>query len=186
MEDAGVWAHWNHPFAVHLSHRRPVSCSFPSCVPSGCADGGGCSGRGLGSGQPSCLHPELPQGVDGLMAANPLFAIWRQQFSFTRWWQNWLCMVSPRVGPQRQYSFCLALSLGTWALGIHDWSPGATCWGRKATQREGGMRSPRHSIPSSSCINWPRAWEELRNVLGTVPVVSGWNSSGLRDSGSGF
>ena len=36
-EDARVWAYWNHSFAMHLSCPGPVSCPFPSCVPSGCA-----------------------------------------------------------------------------------------------------------------------------------------------------
>ena len=61
-EDARVWAHWNHSFAMHLSYLGPASHSFPSWVPSGCTFGGGCRGWGLGSGQPICLHPASPQG----------------------------------------------------------------------------------------------------------------------------
>ena len=90
-ENAKIWAHWNHSFDMHLSSLRPVSCSFPFWVPSGCTLGGGCNGWGLGSRQPICHHPEFPQGspvgaevADGLTDAAS-FVSWygRQHFSFT-------------------------------------------------------------------------------------------------------
>ena len=38
-EEARVWAHGNHSFDLQLSYLWPVSCSFPSWVPSGCTLG---------------------------------------------------------------------------------------------------------------------------------------------------
>lgn len=154
------------PLLCILAARRPVSCSFPSCVPSECADGGGCSGRGLGSGQPSCLHPELPQGVDGLMAANPLFAIWRQQFSFTRWWQNWLCMVSPRWVPKGNIAsawHCL-LGPGPWAFmtGVLEPHVGA---GRPHRERE-AWGAPGIPFPALPALTDPEPGRSLEMSLG--------------------
>ena len=40
-EDAGVWAHWDHSFNVHLSYLGPAFWAFSSWVPSGCTAGEG-------------------------------------------------------------------------------------------------------------------------------------------------
>ena len=43
-EEAGVWAHWNPSFDVHLNSLEPASCFSPSWIPSGCTIGDGCHG----------------------------------------------------------------------------------------------------------------------------------------------
>ena len=42
-EDAGIWAHGNYSFDMHLSYLGPVSCVLSSCTPSGVTIGGCCS-----------------------------------------------------------------------------------------------------------------------------------------------
>ena len=44
---ARVWAQWNHSFDMHLSYLGPVSCSFPSWIPSQRIIGGSPTGRWL-------------------------------------------------------------------------------------------------------------------------------------------
>ena len=57
MEDARVWAHWNHSFDLHLSYLGPVSCAFTSWgFTTGVA-----AVRWLLDGI-LCFLPEVPQG----------------------------------------------------------------------------------------------------------------------------
>ena len=49
-EDISMWAHWNHPFDMHLNYLGPVSYFSPSWISSGCkawGEGGGAVTDGL-------------------------------------------------------------------------------------------------------------------------------------------
>ena len=66
-KDAGVWAHWNHSFDMHLNSLGLVSCFSPSWIPLGTQWGGSCSGWWLDGHSILCLlimtgsilHPHL-------------------------------------------------------------------------------------------------------------------------------
>ena len=92
-EVARIWAHWNHSFDMHLSYLGPVSCSFPSWVPSGCTTGRWLrwlrAWQRVAAGMsPSWVPSGLTVGTvvvaHGLMAAAS-FVCWYggQYFSFT-------------------------------------------------------------------------------------------------------
>ena len=49
MQDAGVWAHWNNFFDMHLSYLGPISCVFTSRVSPELTVGSGCSLMAAGS-----------------------------------------------------------------------------------------------------------------------------------------
>ena len=79
-EDARVWAHWNHSFAMHLSSLGPVSCVFASWVPSGCTVGGGCRGWWLDGRHPVSILSSLRAHCQGSCHVT---AWWLQHRLFT-------------------------------------------------------------------------------------------------------
>ena len=87
-ENARVWVHWNHSFDMHLSYLGPVSCSFPSWVPSGCTTGDGTVAEGLAAPWFSSWVPSGPlsgQVMTDRLMATASFGWWygRPHFSFT-------------------------------------------------------------------------------------------------------
>ena len=79
-EGTEICPHWTHSFDIPISYLGLVSCSFPSWVPSGYNSGVGCSGSGLGTGQPICLHPDFSQGSP---SGQTVVAWWLQHPLFT-------------------------------------------------------------------------------------------------------
>ena len=152
---AEICPHWTHSFDIPISYLGLVSCSFPSWVPSGYNTGVGCSGSGLGTGQPICLHPDFSQGSP---SGETVVAWWLQHPLFTD----------------------MAGNISMWARAPHS---STLAWKIPRTEEPGrlqsmGLLGVRHDWETSfslfTFLHWRRKWQPTPVIL---PGESqGWGS----------